>query len=65
MSPLSPGAAVRAFAESITVVRLLSGGGSPVTFDGEFFQLKDVDPGTPRTGAASASASRGRSSTRR
>jgi alkanesulfonate monooxygenase SsuD/methylene tetrahydromethanopterin reductase-like flavin-dependent oxidoreductase (luciferase family) len=41
---LDPAAAVRAFAENITVVRLLSGGGDPVTFDGEFYQLTDLAP---------------------
>ncbi len=41
---LSPAAAVRAFAEAITVVRLLSGGGPPVTFDGEFYQVADLSP---------------------
>jgi alkanesulfonate monooxygenase SsuD/methylene tetrahydromethanopterin reductase-like flavin-dependent oxidoreductase (luciferase family) len=41
---LGPAAAVRAFAEAMTVVRLLSGGGQPVTFDGEFYQLTDLAP---------------------
>ncbi|TDV46203.1 LLM class flavin-dependent oxidoreductase [Actinophytocola oryzae] len=41
---LSPAEAVRAFAESITVVRLLSGGGEPVTFEGEFHRLTDLAP---------------------
>lgn len=44
MARHSPAAAVRAFAEAMTVVRLLSGGGPPVTFDGEFHQLKDIPP---------------------
>ncbi|GAB1512760.1 LLM class flavin-dependent oxidoreductase [Actinophytocola sp. KF-1] len=39
-----PAAAVRAFEESMTVVRLLSGGGDPVTFDGEFHRLVDIPP---------------------
>ena len=39
-----PAAAVRAFEESMTVVRLLSGGGDPVTFDGEFHRLRDIPP---------------------
>jgi alkanesulfonate monooxygenase SsuD/methylene tetrahydromethanopterin reductase-like flavin-dependent oxidoreductase (luciferase family) len=34
---LSPAARVRALEEAITVVRALSGGGRPVTFDGEFY----------------------------
>jgi alkanesulfonate monooxygenase SsuD/methylene tetrahydromethanopterin reductase-like flavin-dependent oxidoreductase (luciferase family) len=41
---LTPGAAVRAFEEAMTVVRLLSGGGTPVTFEGEFFQVTDLAP---------------------
>jgi alkanesulfonate monooxygenase SsuD/methylene tetrahydromethanopterin reductase-like flavin-dependent oxidoreductase (luciferase family) len=35
----SPAAAVRAMEEAIIVVRALSGGGGPVDFDGEFYQL--------------------------
>lgn len=46
MARREPAAAVRAFAESMTVVRLLSGGGAPVTFDGEFHQLVDIPPAT-------------------
>jgi alkanesulfonate monooxygenase SsuD/methylene tetrahydromethanopterin reductase-like flavin-dependent oxidoreductase (luciferase family) len=41
---LSPGAAVRAMEETITLVRALSGGGEPVTFDGEFCQVSGMDP---------------------
>lgn len=44
-----PAAAVRAFEESMTVVRLLSGGGEPVTFDGEFHRLVDIPPSTATT----------------
>lgn len=40
----SPAAAVRAIEEAITVVRMLSGGGGPVTFDGEFYQVTDLAP---------------------
>jgi alkanesulfonate monooxygenase SsuD/methylene tetrahydromethanopterin reductase-like flavin-dependent oxidoreductase (luciferase family) len=40
----SPAAAVRAMAEAITLVRMLSGGGGPVTFDGEFYQVTDLVP---------------------
>ena len=40
----SPAAAVRAMEEAITVVRMLSGGGGPVTFDGEFYQVSDLMP---------------------
>jgi alkanesulfonate monooxygenase SsuD/methylene tetrahydromethanopterin reductase-like flavin-dependent oxidoreductase (luciferase family) len=41
---LSPGARVRALEEAITVVRALSGGGDPVTYDGEFSQLTGLIP---------------------
>ena len=41
---LDGGAAVRAMAEAITLVRALSGGGDPVTFDGEFYQVSELDP---------------------
>jgi alkanesulfonate monooxygenase SsuD/methylene tetrahydromethanopterin reductase-like flavin-dependent oxidoreductase (luciferase family) len=41
---LEPGAAVRAFAEAITLIRALSGGGDPVTFDGEFYKVTGLQP---------------------
>jgi alkanesulfonate monooxygenase SsuD/methylene tetrahydromethanopterin reductase-like flavin-dependent oxidoreductase (luciferase family) len=41
---LDGGAAVRAMAEAITLVRALSGGGDPVTFDGEFYHTDGLDP---------------------
>ncbi|MEV0113508.1 LLM class flavin-dependent oxidoreductase [Streptomyces sp. NPDC050844] len=41
---LGPGAAVRAFEEAITLVKLLSGGGDPVTFEGEFYQVTGLEP---------------------
>jgi alkanesulfonate monooxygenase SsuD/methylene tetrahydromethanopterin reductase-like flavin-dependent oxidoreductase (luciferase family) len=41
---LSPAARVRALEEAITVVRALSGGGHPVTYDGEFSQLTGLIP---------------------
>jgi alkanesulfonate monooxygenase SsuD/methylene tetrahydromethanopterin reductase-like flavin-dependent oxidoreductase (luciferase family) len=41
---LDGGAAVRAMAEAITLVRALSGGGDPVTFDGEFYHVSELDP---------------------
>ena len=41
---LSGGDAVRAFEEAFTVIRALTGGGSPVSFDGEFYHLDRVDP---------------------
>ena len=36
---LSPAARIRALEEAIMVVRALSGGGDPVTFDGEFYHV--------------------------
>jgi alkanesulfonate monooxygenase SsuD/methylene tetrahydromethanopterin reductase-like flavin-dependent oxidoreductase (luciferase family) len=41
---LSPAARVRALQEAIIVVRALSGGGDPVTFDGEFYQVTELTP---------------------
>jgi alkanesulfonate monooxygenase SsuD/methylene tetrahydromethanopterin reductase-like flavin-dependent oxidoreductase (luciferase family) len=41
---LGPGAAVRAMAEAITLIRALSGGGAPVTFDGEFYRVTELEP---------------------
>lgn len=41
---LTPGQAVRAFEEGIRLVKLLGGGGEPVTFDGEFHQVTDLEP---------------------
>lgn len=41
---LTPGAAVRAMEEAITLIRALSGGGEPVTFDGAFYQVSALDP---------------------
>jgi alkanesulfonate monooxygenase SsuD/methylene tetrahydromethanopterin reductase-like flavin-dependent oxidoreductase (luciferase family) len=41
---LDGGAAVRAMAEAITLVRALSGGGDAVTFDGEFYHVDGLDP---------------------
>jgi alkanesulfonate monooxygenase SsuD/methylene tetrahydromethanopterin reductase-like flavin-dependent oxidoreductase (luciferase family) len=41
---LGPGAAVRAMEEAITLVRALSGGGGPVTFDGEFYRVTALEP---------------------
>ena len=40
----SPAQAVRAMEETITVVRSLCGGGDPVTFDGEFYQVAGLVP---------------------
>lgn len=36
--------AVRAFEEAFTLIRSLTGGGAPVTVDGEFYRLDRVDP---------------------
>ena len=44
VAPLSPGAAVRAMQETIILVRALSGGGAPVTFQGQFHQVTGLDP---------------------
>lgn len=41
---LAPGAAVHAMAEAITLIRALSGGGEPVTFDGEVFRVSGLVP---------------------
>jgi alkanesulfonate monooxygenase SsuD/methylene tetrahydromethanopterin reductase-like flavin-dependent oxidoreductase (luciferase family) len=46
---LSPAARVRALEEAIIVVRALSGGGDPVTFDGEFFQVTELTPASTPT----------------
>ncbi|WP_033342756.1 LLM class flavin-dependent oxidoreductase [Catenuloplanes japonicus] len=40
----TPGAAVRAMAEAITLVRALHGGGPPVTLTGEFVSVTDLAP---------------------
>jgi alkanesulfonate monooxygenase SsuD/methylene tetrahydromethanopterin reductase-like flavin-dependent oxidoreductase (luciferase family) len=44
VSRLSPGARIRALEEAIIVVRALSGGGDPVTFDGEFYHVTGLTP---------------------
>ncbi|NRQ37335.1 LLM class flavin-dependent oxidoreductase [Nonomuraea sp. NN258] len=41
---LTPGAAVDAFEEAIVLVKLLSGGGPPVTFEGEHYQVHQIEP---------------------
>jgi alkanesulfonate monooxygenase SsuD/methylene tetrahydromethanopterin reductase-like flavin-dependent oxidoreductase (luciferase family) len=46
---LSPAARVRALEEAIVIVRALSGGGDPVTFDGEFYQVTELTPATAPT----------------
>jgi alkanesulfonate monooxygenase SsuD/methylene tetrahydromethanopterin reductase-like flavin-dependent oxidoreductase (luciferase family) len=49
VAKLSPGAAVRAFEEGIRLVKLLGGGGGPVTFDGEFYQVTALHPAEEKT----------------
>ncbi|UBU08588.1 LLM class flavin-dependent oxidoreductase [Nonomuraea gerenzanensis] len=41
---LSPGDAVDAFEEAIVLVKLLSGGGAPVTFEGAHYQVHRIEP---------------------
>ena len=41
---LSPAARVRALEEAIAIVRMLSGGGDPVTFAREFYQVAELTP---------------------
>jgi alkanesulfonate monooxygenase SsuD/methylene tetrahydromethanopterin reductase-like flavin-dependent oxidoreductase (luciferase family) len=41
---LGAGAAVAAMAEAITLVRALSEGGPPVTFDGEYYRVTEIEP---------------------
>jgi len=41
---LSPGDAVNAFEEAIVLVKLLSGGGPPVTYRGRFYQVDQIEP---------------------
>ncbi len=46
---LSPGARIRALEEAIIVVRALSGGGEPVTFEGEFYNVTELTPAVAPT----------------
>ncbi|WP_374023713.1 LLM class flavin-dependent oxidoreductase [Mycobacterium sp. HNNTM2301] len=46
---LPPGARIRALEEAITLTKALTGGGDPVTFDGEFYQVYDLAPTTGPT----------------
>jgi alkanesulfonate monooxygenase SsuD/methylene tetrahydromethanopterin reductase-like flavin-dependent oxidoreductase (luciferase family) len=41
---LSPAERVRALEEAIVVIRALSGGGDPVTLDGEFYHVTELTP---------------------
>ncbi|MFC7272743.1 LLM class flavin-dependent oxidoreductase [Paractinoplanes rhizophilus] len=43
---LSPADAVAAFEEAVLVIRMLSGGGAPVTFHGTFHSLDEIEPST-------------------
>jgi alkanesulfonate monooxygenase SsuD/methylene tetrahydromethanopterin reductase-like flavin-dependent oxidoreductase (luciferase family) len=42
--PLSPGDAVDAFEEAIVVVRMLTGGGPPVSYRGRYYQVEKIEP---------------------
>ena len=46
---LSPAARIRALEEAIVVVRALSGGGDPVTIDGEFYPVTGLTPAAAPT----------------
>jgi alkanesulfonate monooxygenase SsuD/methylene tetrahydromethanopterin reductase-like flavin-dependent oxidoreductase (luciferase family) len=46
---LSPAARIRALEEAIIVVRALSGGGDPVTFEGEFYHITELTPAAAPT----------------
>ena len=46
---VTPAAAVRALEEGITLVRALSGGGDPVTFEGEFYRVAGMVPAAAPT----------------
>ena len=41
---LTPGDAVDAFEEAIVLVKLLSGGGPPVTYQGTHYRVNDIEP---------------------
>lgn len=41
---LSPGAAVDAFEEAITLIKLLSGGGPAVTYEGRHYRVNRIEP---------------------
>lgn len=41
---LSPSQAVEAFEEAIVLIKLLSGGGAPVTFHGRYHRVDGIDP---------------------
>jgi alkanesulfonate monooxygenase SsuD/methylene tetrahydromethanopterin reductase-like flavin-dependent oxidoreductase (luciferase family) len=41
---LSPGDAVDAFEEAIVLVKMLSGGGPPVTYQGRYYHVEQIEP---------------------
>jgi alkanesulfonate monooxygenase SsuD/methylene tetrahydromethanopterin reductase-like flavin-dependent oxidoreductase (luciferase family) len=41
---LSPGEAVGCFEEAITLIKLLTGGGPPVSYQGRHYQVNQIDP---------------------
>ena len=41
---LSPGDAVDAFEEAIVLVKMLSGGGTPVTYQGRYYRVEQIEP---------------------
>lgn len=47
--PRTPAESVQAMAETIAVVRALTGGGQPVDFAGHFYQLRAADPSPEHT----------------
>jgi alkanesulfonate monooxygenase SsuD/methylene tetrahydromethanopterin reductase-like flavin-dependent oxidoreductase (luciferase family) len=49
VNPLSPGDAVDAFEEAITLIKKLSGGGPPVTFEGRYYQVHEIPPAAAAT----------------
>jgi alkanesulfonate monooxygenase SsuD/methylene tetrahydromethanopterin reductase-like flavin-dependent oxidoreductase (luciferase family) len=65
---LSPGDAVDAFEEAIVLVKMLGGGGPPVTYQGRFYQVDGIDPApvaATRTRSAPSSTFPGSSPTGR
>jgi alkanesulfonate monooxygenase SsuD/methylene tetrahydromethanopterin reductase-like flavin-dependent oxidoreductase (luciferase family) len=42
--PLTPGEAVEAFEEAVVLIRKLSGGGPPVTFEGSHYRVNQIEP---------------------
>ncbi|MDF8265619.1 LLM class flavin-dependent oxidoreductase [Luteipulveratus flavus] len=44
VEPLTPRQAVESLEEAIVLIRLLSGGGEPVTYDGRYYSVRDIAP---------------------